>query len=55
MILDWSPKARLVLGFTVAPLAIPVLYSLPFFAMGGRSGQWRFALVVLIVGALAPI
>jgi hypothetical protein len=52
MIRDWSPEARLVLGFTVAPLAIPVLYSLPFFVIGTRSGQWGPALVALIVGAL---
>ena len=52
MIRDWSPEARLVLAFGVAPLAVPVLFSLPFFAMGARSGQWSIALVYLVVGAL---
>jgi hypothetical protein len=52
MIRDWSPEARLVLAFGVAPLAVPVLFSLPFFAMGARSGQWGIALVYLIIGAL---
>jgi hypothetical protein len=52
MIRDWSPEARLVLAFGVAPLAVPVLYSLPGLVMGARSGQWGFALVVLVVGAL---
>jgi len=52
MIRHWSPEARLVLGFVIAPLAIPFLYSLPFFAMGARSGQWGIAPVVLIVGAV---
>jgi hypothetical protein len=52
MIRDWSPEARLVLAFSVAPLAVPVLYSLPFFGMGARSGQWGIAVVTLIVGAM---
>ena len=52
MIRDWSPESRLVVAFAVAPLAIPLLYSLPFFAMSAHSGQWGLALVVLIVGAL---
>ncbi len=52
MIRDWSPEARLVLAFSVAPLAVPVLYSLPFFVMGARSGQWGLVLVVLIVASI---
>jgi hypothetical protein len=52
MIRDWSPEARLVLAFSIAPLAVPVLYSLPFFLMGARSGNFGIALVSLIVGAL---
>ena len=52
MILEWSAEARLVLAFAAAPLAIPLLYSLPFFAMGARSGQWGTAVVVLIAAAI---
>jgi hypothetical protein len=56
MIRDWSPKARLVLGFGVAPLAIPLLFTLPYL-IGMLSAtsirrDWSLPLVVLIVGAV---
>ena len=52
MIGSWSPEARLVLAFAVAPLVVPALYCLPFLVMDAKSGQWGVALVVLIVGSL---
>jgi hypothetical protein len=56
MIRDWSPEARLVLGFIVAPLAVPMLFTVPYLiGMINTTSirrNWSLPLVVLIVGAV---
>jgi len=55
MIGNWSPEARLVLAFVVAPLGVPLLCCMPFVIslvpIVSIRGELAFSLFALIVGA----